>query len=121
MDKSLRDLRLEAGLTQKELAKKIGCDYRIYNIIERFEDEFEKIRRHAVKFLEGVQRTENPAIAKSLRRMRLKAGLTQKEVVKRVRCSIQHYSKVERGETSSPAIKAAAIALFEEILKGGKK
>ena len=121
MEKSLRDLRLEAGLRQTELAKKIGCNYRLYNAIENVERDFERVKQDAVKFLEAILKDENLAKRTALRRMRLKAGLTQREVATRIHCVPQHYSCIERGKCKSLGLRASAMALFEEILKGGKK
>ncbi len=121
MDKSLRELRLEAGLTQAELARSIGCNVYLYNKIEDVERDFVRVQQIAKKFLEGQLRNEALAKSKLLRRMRMQAGLTQLETAVSLNCSATYYSYVERGKTDSSPIRDAAIALFEEILKGGKK
>lgn len=121
MEKSLRELRLEAGLRQTELAKKIDCNYRLYNAIENVERDFERVKQIAKKFLEKCLENEAVSTATLLRRMRLQVGLTQEQAAERLHYNRNHYARVEQGHFNSPELKAKAMALFEEILKGGKK
>ncbi len=115
-EKTLREIRCELGLSQSYVAKRIGCREQYYSLIERNMRNSPELREKAQIFLENTLKNDTPTMRRTLRRMRLKAGLTQRQTAQIIRCNANHYSQIERGQYKSP-LAGKAMKLFEHILK----
>lgn len=116
-EKTLRQLRLEAGLSEMEVANLIGYPFWRYSTIEECELNAHEIISQGKKIL--MERLKDKPVD-TLRRMRIRAGLTQKQTAQKIGCSNVTYNLVENGKYIALGIKERAMALFESVLKERK-
>ncbi|MBS1413182.1 MAG: helix-turn-helix domain-containing protein [Christensenellaceae bacterium] len=125
----LKELRIRQGLTQVELARKIGITKDLYNKYERTDirPPYETICKLADVLSTTtdyiLERTNNPtpvykkdspedvlSFADRLKKYRKAAGLTQRDMAKKLFISQQAYAKYELGSSSPNPDMLADIA-----------
>lgn len=116
-----KKLRLESGYTQKELANKLGISYQSLQKYEKGinKPKFERLEEIAaffdvsVSYLLGETDTLTPSnldksiiLSKRLKKLRLEAGYTQKEVAQKIGMTGSGYSNYGTGtKTTFPRIE----------------
>lgn len=113
---SLRSLREACGLTQVQLAKRLGCCVDYCRTIENGERELEEMTQTARKLLyEMAEKMELDY--NSLRIMRLRANLTQKQAAGELGISLHRYNEVERGQVKTHTHEDRARAIFQRAIE----
>ena len=111
----LKRLREALGLMQSQVAAQVGITTKYYSRLETGGYYSHKKLKIIRRFLQQYSK-QKALDFNSLKIMRLRADLTQKQVARWLDIDQSTYSKIERGERPTPRVRHKARKLLQEII-----